>query len=752
VVVVKRLIAGLCVVLSAMLLGSPSSPGHPVGTSGPSSLRGDAQVQDNIDRTFGQLSMSFEPNSGQADPRTKFLSHGKGSTVFLTSAGVSLALALASTSPGRAPAQVAGLKMTFLGANADPVIEGANRVPGLSNYFLGNDPARWRTGVPHYATAIYRDLYPGIDLSFFGNQEGHLEYDFTVAPGTDPSIIQLAMRGQEAMTVDSTGDLIVRLDGREIRQPRPQIYQYFGGSRQAIVGSYVLNVNHVGFSVGAFDRTRPLVIDPEIVYSTYLGGSGDDLGEIHPAVDGSGHVFICGITDSVDFPTSPGVVQPTLPGSFDGFVTEMSADGSGVVYSTFLGGTGLDDAQACQVDGQGNVYVGGFTASADFPVTPGAFQPTLKGGNDGYVAKLSPDGSTLIYSTFLGGSGDENLNSLQIDAAGNAFVAGDTFSVDFPTTPRAYQPSNAGGQGTQCPHHGLACNDEFVAKLNPTGSGLLYSTYLGGKGADCCQPGLAIDGKGNAYIEGTTSSHGFPTTVGALQRSFAGSLTDLFVTKLNPTGSSLAYSTYLGSSGLDLGSLGIAVDAFGNAYVAGLTCSKNFPVTPGAFQMTYAGPDSFVLCGDDFVSKINSRGSALVYSTYLGGSTSWETPSNGVLVDAAGHAFVTGISLSTDFPVTPDAFQPTNHGGWDGTLTELTADGSGLLFSSYLGGGANDGINGAALDPAGNLYATGCTESRDFPTTAGAFQTSFQGGDASLGFFICGGATDAFVTKIAFGD
>jgi hypothetical protein len=750
-IAMRRLTVWFAAVSLVGLLAGISSPEAPPASK--------ARVVDraHLARAFGKMALGFEPNAGQADPRVAFIARARADTVFLTSSGAVLSLSRSSVWDGRglrgrsAPNASDVFEVSFVAANPHVPIEGMDPIPGVSNYLIGSDPGRWRTGVPHYARVTYWGLYPGVNLSFYGTQEGSLEYDLSVAPSADPSIIQMSTGRSGETTIDSRGDLVLRLGGREVVQRKPHMYQEIAGRRTAVAGTYVLEGNRVGFSVGAYDRTRPLVIDPQIDYSTYLGGSGEDFGEIHPSVDGSGHAFICGATSSTDFPVTSGAFQPTLSGGDDGFITEMNGDGSGVVFSTFLGGTGsFDDVQDCKVDPAGNVYIGGITNSPDLPVTSGVVQPDFRGGNggffgffsDGFVGKLDADGSSLLYLTYLGGSGDENLNNVQIDAAGDAFVAGDTFSTDFPTTPGAYQTANA-GHGAGCRNG--PCNDEFVAKINPTGSTLLYSTYLGGRGNDCCQPGLALDGQGNAYVEGVTSSASFPTTPGALQPHFGGGISDAFVTKLNPTGSALVYSTYLGGSRFDGGAIGMAVDASGNAYVDGETCSLDFPVTPGAFHTKYAGPGCTYppdLPGDIFVSKINPAGSALVYSTYLGGSDR-DGVAGGPVVDSAGHAYVVGATPSTDFPV-KNGFQPTNHGLGDVIVTELTADGSGLLFSSYLGGTGDDAVDGATLDPAGNLYLTGRTFSTDFPTTPGAFETVPPGCPPDV--FSC----DGFVTKISF--
>ncbi len=635
--------------------------------------------------------------------------------------------------------------------NPSAAVVGTDRLPGVSNYFIGNDPSAWRTGVAQYGRVTYRGLYPGVDLTFYGNQGGRLEYDFTLRPGVDPSLIRLAFDGADALHVDSSGNLVIGLAHTSLVQPKPQIYQVVDGTRTPISGAYALDRHQLRFAIGGFDRTRPLVIDPEVGYSTYLGASGDDLGEEQPAVDGSGHVYICGDTDSPDFPVTAGVVQPSLAGGFDGFITKLSPDGSSVVYSTYLGGTGdLDAAVACAVDASGNLYVVGGTDSADFPTTDGAFQRTFNGGTDGFVAKLNTDGSQLLYSTYLGGSGFDfnGTDDLVLDPVGDVVVTGDTNSTDFPTTTGAYQTANAGGQGRFCKNP--AC-DVVVVKLNATGTDLIYSTYLGGPGDDG-YPHLALDAVGDVYVAWLAAEQRFPTTPGAFQPHFGGGSTDAMVAKLDPTGSSLMYATYLGGGGDDYAG-SIAVDATGDAYVGGFTCSRNFPVTSGAFQTKDAGGTTicWAVRGpfDGFITRINPQGTGLVFSTYLGGSGIDLALVAGI--DHSGRVVVAGGTDSTDFPVTADAFQATNHGGVDEVIAELSADGSELPFSTYWGGTATDSMNGFVLDGSDNLYVTGCTESTDYPVTPGAFQTTFQGG-RGLNLDGCGGPTDAFVTKIAFDD
>lgn len=473
--------------------------------------------------------------------------------------------------------------------------------------------------------------------------------------------------------------------------------------------------------VGDYDRTRPLVIDPVLVYATYLGGSLADAGR-RIAVDAAGNAYVTGATSSADFPTTAGALATTSTRP-EAFVTKLNPAGTALLYSTYLGGSGADDGFDIAVDAAGNAYVTGITNSPDFPTTAGAFQATLAGGffGDAFVTKLNPTGSALVYSTYLGGTGANQGRGIAVDTAGSAYVTGRTESADFPTTAGAFDTTP----------NDTAFGDAFVTKLNPAGSDLVYSTYLGGIGSDQGL-GVALDAAGHAYVVGFTNSSDFPTTPGSHDRVLnngVGFNADAFVTKLDPTGSALIYSTYLGGRSDDTG-LAIAVDAASSAYVTGGTQSDDFPTTFGAFDGVLGGNQ------DAFITKLDPAGAMLVYSTFLGGS--FPDLGSDIKVDGAGRAHVTGNTGSVNFPTTADAFQATLAGGFssDAFVTILDPTGTLLVYSTYLGGTGGDFGHGIALDAAGNTYVVGFTESADFPVTAGAFDTTL------------GGLSDAFVAKI----
>jgi hypothetical protein len=814
-----------------------------------------AKVQ--LASNYGRLPLSFEANQGQTDPRVKFLSRGRGYALFLTGDEAVLALrsasrkskvesrkaevaqrlpqsgiaafpglleppalfnlqssianhqsAIESLAPAPQPPAPEVVRLKLVGASPKAKVVGLAELPGKSNYFIGNDPKKWRTNVPNYAKVKYEDVYAGVDLVYYGNQQ-QLEYDFVVAPGGDPRAIRFEIVGAVApvsspatgdgdiaatkphgpdtapLQIAANGDLVIATDTGEVRFHKPVVYQVAPPfrmapaglkpgataaanpksqiqNRKSVDGRYILLAdNRIGFEVGAYDKTLPLIIDPVLSYSTYLGGSNDDEG-CDITVDSTGNAYVTGWTNSYGFPTTVGAFDRVygtiwnwngyiLYPPRDIFVTKLNAAGSAAVYSTYLGGSEDDWGCGIAVDAAGNAYVTGVTWSADFPTTPGAFQTSHGGYFDAFVTKLNAAGSDLVYSTYRGGSGDDSAARIAVDASGNAYVTSGTNSSDFPTTPGAFQ-TNLGGN-----------SDAFVTKVNADGSDLVYSTYLGGSGNDV-GTAIAVDSSGNAYVTGWTGSTDFPTA-NPFQGSLAGGTCgtapdtypcpDAFVAKLNAAGSALVYSTYLGGRGYAEG-YGIAVDSTGNAYVTGFTDSIGFPTTMGAFDTTcgtdgYCNSDYFGnLYPDAFVTKLNAAGSALVYSTYLGGTA--DDYGTGIAVDSAGNAYVTGRTYYGDFPTTMGAFDTTcgtdgncnPHGSMtipDAFVTELNAAGSALVYSSYMGGSDYDYGTGIAVDPAGNAYVTGLTLSTDFPTTPGALQPSF-GGDY----------WDAFVAKISPAD
>jgi hypothetical protein len=682
-----------------------------VGTTNPTLSANPAGTQQ-LQQAYGQLPIRFEANQGQTDAQVKFLARGSGYTVFLTPTGAVLSLQQESGGGDV-------IRMQLAGANPAPAVLGRDELPGKSNYLIGNDPAQWHPGVANYGKVEYENVYPGVNLVYYGNQQ-QLEYDFQVAPGANPQAIALSFQGARDVTLDGQGDLVLHTSGSDVVEHAPVLYQENGGVRQSVSGQYVLEGNgQVGFRVGAYDHSKPLVIDPVLSYSTYLGGSSNDEG-FAIAVDTAGNAYVAGRTNSTNFPTTPGAFQGSDSASYDAFVTKLNAAGNALAYSTYLGGNDLDTGDGIAVDAAGNAYVTGWTRSSNFPTTPGAFQTTDPAKYDGaFVTKLNPTGSALVYSTYLGAySGNTRAYGIAINAVGDAWVTGWTGVNPFPTTAGAYQNKFGGGG-----------QDAFVTELNAMGSALLYSTYLGGSGGEAGQ-GIAVDAAGDAYVSGNTSSSNFPTTAGCFEPTQAYSGTVGFIAKLDPSqsgGASLIYSTYFN----DVGGLGsIAVDSAGNAYVTGGTGgthATSYP-TVNALQPVYGGN------GDTTVAKLNAAGSALIYSTYLGGSGS--DGSGSIAVDAAGNAYVTGNTFSTDFPMI-NPVQAANGGAHDAFVTKINAAGSALVYSTYLGGSADEYALGIAVDAAGSAYVTGETFSTNFPTV-NAFQPAYPGGSYS-----------AFVAKIA---
>jgi hypothetical protein len=679
-----------------------------------------AQVQAN----YGKLPLSFEVNQGQTDSQVKFLSRGHGYALFLTPSEAVLSLkkpqaqpkasALAKSAPAPdVPGAV--LRMQLVGANPAAQVLGKEALPGRVNYLIGKDPSLWHTKVPTYGKVAYENVYPGVNLVYYGNQ-GQLEYDFVVAPGTDPGKVKLAFRGADKIEINHEGELVLHATNGDVRMHKPIIYQEIDGVRKSIDGGYVLKESQeASFQVAAYDTARPLVIDPILVYSTYLGRNRPEQG-IAIAVDKHGQAYVTGYTESEDFPTM-NALQPAFGGGLgDAFIAKLSADGTALRYSTYLGGNSIDVGTGITVDEQGRAYVTGGTASTDFP-THNALQPTFGGGtDDAFVAQLTADGAKIRYSTYLGGSERELGGGIAVDQRGRAYVTGTTRSADF-TTRNALQPANGG------------FDDAFVVQLKADGSALHYSTYLGGS-EDDLGFGIAVDQRGQAYVTGQTRSSNFPTT-NALQPAFAGD-SDAFVAHLTADGRKLSYSTYLGGSGDERGN-GIAVDQRGQACVTGGTISPDFP-TYNALQPALDG------YSDAFVAKLTPDGATLSYATYLGGSGS--DYGTDIALDKKGRAIVTGGTYSINFP-TVDALQPAFGGGLgDAFIAKFTAAGATLRYATYLGGSGIEEGNGIAVDEQGQIYVIGRTRSPDFPTV-NALQPALGGGD---------GDEDAFVTKIGSDD
>jgi len=652
-----------------------------------------------VAHAYGRLPRMFEINQGQADREVKFLSRGGDYTLLLTGTEVVLV-----------PADgAAALRLTLVGANPEPRTVGVEELPTRVNYFIGADPAGWHTDVPTYARVRQASVYRGIDLVYHA-AHGQLEFDFVVAPGADPAVITLDLRGAAALHLGPDGHLLAHTPAGDMQLRRPLVYQEVDGQRRAVPGRYVpRGETRVGFEVGAYDAGRPLVIDPVVTYATTVAGTNAE--EIRGiAVDPAGNLYMTGWT----FPFSG-------PSMSDAFVAKLNPSGSALVYMTYFGGSGVDRGNGVAVDRSGVAYVTGVTTSTNFPHTPGL----LGGDSDAFVASFDQSRGALDRVLLLGGDADEEGMAIAVAPrafTGDVYVTGWTTSTNLPTTaPSAIQRTNAGDR------------DAFVAILSQSLNFLLYSTYLGGTGYDVATA-LAVDSNTNIYVTGFTTSSDLPTTPGALQRAHGGSAGDVnaFVAKLDHFRTVPVYLTYLGGHGAF--GAGIAVDGAGNAYVTGVTgrfvCNQpppqppcrtdlnDFPTTSGAFQTASPdAPDNTISSsGDAFVTKLNPAGSALVYSTYLGGRKG--DGAAGIAVDRFGNAYVAGRTDSPNFPTLNPVQPPTStvEGFTDGFVAKLNPTGAALVYSSFLGGTDSDDARGVVVDATGNAYVFGGTRSADFPT------------------------------------
>ncbi|HWR84339.1 MAG TPA: SBBP repeat-containing protein [Candidatus Deferrimicrobium sp.] len=596
------------------------------------------------------------------------------------------------------------IKARFVGCNPSPQVRGQDEIEYKCNFFLGNDPSKWRTDVANYRAISLEEVYPGIDLVYYGDGR-RMEYDFRVSAGADYSQIQIQYDGAKAVSVNDAGDLVIETEFGSITERHPIVYQMEAGTRRELQGEYLLQTdNRFTFKLEqSYQPELAIVIDPVLVYSTYLGGGDHEWGT-GIAVDDSGAVYVTGLTYSSDFPMhSP--FQGTFQGAIsDAFVAKLSSAGGSLIYSTYLGGSGVDGGYGIAIDETGSAYVTGGTSSTNFP-TLNQYQ-TDQAGPDVFVTKLSSAGDALVYSTYIGGNSGDDGYDIEVDDTGAAYVVGMTGSTNFPTV-NPYQTNPDGFE-----------YDVFVTKLSSEGNSLTYSTYLGGNSWEFGL-GLAVDASGSAYVTGYTNSTNFPT-LSPYQTNEAGE--DVFVTKVSADGGSLVYSTYLGGSndeslpwerGHD-----IAVDALGCAYVTGYTSSSNFP--------TFNPYQTNQMYGDAFVTKLSIDGNSLVYSTYLGGdSDDW---GYAIAVNEARAVYVTGFTSSNDFP-TLNPFQIYNQGEKDVFVTKLSCGGNNLVYSTYVGGSGYDSALAIAVDTAGAAYVTGQTSSIDFPML-NQYQTSQGGQDA----------------------
>ena len=665
----------------------------------------------------------FEANRGQVNSQVRFLSRGHGSTLFLTATEAVYVLPLPD------PHRLFALRMQLVGSDPNASSTGEAQAEARVSYFRGTE-ANWVTGIPTYERVRYSEVYPGISMVWRGREQGAAQYDFVVAPNADAGQIGLQFAGADRLELDADGNLLIHTAAGTVTHTKPVSYQEVNGSRRAVESAFTIAGDTVGFAVGAYDHGKPLTIDPtpnlaNLAYSTFLGGEGLDIGYAI-AVDALGSAYVTGQTDSLNFPTVAGSFDTTSAG-VAAFVTKLKPGGNDLVYSTYLDGPAdYEQATGIAVDSAGNAYVNGFTASSDFPVTGSAFDPSHNGGGyDAFLTKLNPSGTSLLYSTFLGGSNTEQGNGVAVDSAGNAYLTGVTVSADYPTTGSAFATTLNGFD-----------YDAFFSKINTSASGgasLVYSTFLGGSNYEEGTR-VAVDSAGRAYLTGRTYSSDFPTVAGSFDTILSGT-SDVFASKLDPAlagPGSLVYSTYLGGSS-DEYFPGIAIDANGFAYLTGATASADYPFTAGAYDTTHNGGFN-----DVFVSKLTANGSALTYSTFIGGSSldsGW-----GIAVDSLGNAYVTGTTSSAGYPTTAGAFQTTANGSSpEAFATKLNSTGSALSYSTFLGGGGTEQGYGIAVDSSGNMYVTGYTSPGSpppFPTTALAFQPGFGGS-----------CCDGFVTK-----
>lgn len=633
----------------------------------------------------------FIDNQGQVDARVRYYAIGNGVTAYVTDDALVLDLAGAATlqpEPDQAMRRRrCAARLSFARANAAPRLEARTPTPVRRHFFLGNDPARWRTDVREYQEIVYHDVWPGASLVLRASGD-ELRFGLLLDAGVDAARARLTCEGARLTTL-ANGSLCVATELRAIvlqrddsSAPRPDPIETF---------------------------TEPSLL----AWSTFLGGSSDEMAW-GTAIDSHGNVLVTGLTLSSHFPSTPGAYDETYNGFGDVFVSKLDADGRQLLWSTLIGGSAsnFDYGYALALDASDQPVITGYTWSSDFPTTAGAFDRKHHGQTDAFVSKLGANGDQLLWSTFLGASDQDIGYAVALDAAGNPVVAGRTLSFDFPTTSGAFDRSQNGEE------------DGFVAKLDASGSTLAWSTFVGGGVFDTCR-GVTLASNDDALVVGYTASLDFPITPGAFSTTYNGGLYDVFALRLTAAGSALAWSTYLGGEDYEYG-IGIARDAQDDVVITGATASTGFPVTGGAFDTTHDGFD------DVYVTKLDGQSSTVQWSTFVGGSTFGYETGFDVAIDAAGEVLVVGSTPSPDFPVTADAFQHELAGDVDAFLIELSQNGSQLDWSTFLGGPLTDNAWAIALDRRGHPVIAGSTGSRRFPTTRNAYDRTYDGGDQDV--------------------
>ena len=672
----------------------------------------------------------FIENKGQWPKEVKYLARLSGMNAWITDAGVlydyyqiynnnksDLKQNLPQNKKtdienkfNRIKGQVVSINTEGLNKNAKAIPSG--QFNGYFNYFIGNDAGNWASFVHLFNEVLVQDVYPGISIRYYFDK-GLIRYDYIVKPGADLTQINLNILGSDGYNINNKGELTLETSVGKIFHGKLYAYQQFGNTNKEVSCSFIKNRNgSIGINTENYNHALALVIDP-LIYSTFIGGF-DNEKAASIAVDINDFAYITGYTESTDYPTVLGSYDVSHNGYKDIFITKLSTTGSGLEYSTFMGGSGTESATQIAVDTNGNAYLTGYTESSNFPTTSLAYEVTNKGGSDVFVTILNSSGGTLDYSTYIGGSSDDRGNAIAFDSIGNIYITGFTESANYPTISSSFDIT----------HNGLG--DVFVTKFDPYyGYVLSYSTFLGGTGFDN-GTSIALDANGNVFVTGYTESSNYPTKFGSYDRTFNG-VWDVFVTELDAIGSNLIYSTFIGGASTD-NAYSIAIDNAGNAYITGYTESATYPITAGVYDATYNG------YFDAFVTKLNASGSTLVYSTFIGGSN--DDICNSIFADKKGYAIFTGSTSSTNYPSTSGAYDATFNGSSDVFISKLNSNGTNLLFSTFIGGADDESTVGIAMDGFGSAYVAGSTTSANYPTSSGTYDRTLN-----LGF-------DLFVSKI----